>query len=739
MRYNYSEYIVSFCQGENVAKNIDSILQLASLGLRIHPLLAKNKVPIIKAWQEKATCDEAMIHKWSATHPDCNWGMATGSASGVFVVDLDPKSGGDKSWRKLLKDHPCPNTPCVITGSGGSHLYFRYPKNSDIRNSASKVGKGIDVRGEGGQVVIPPSTHPNGTLYKWKESPFDIKFAKAPRWLLDLISTMQGDNGSTAIGDKMEKGTRNSQIYHQSLHLARQGALQEITVGVMKAWCKSTGETDMPAGEIEATVASAYKYHAEEDKKVEATADIELSDTGNAQRLLNTFSDKVLYTPSIGWHIWDDRHWGYDDESLKTTKLAMDTITVMKGEVQDQIAAAVDLTKVKSLYRMLNWAITSHNVGRLKAMTDASKSFPQMVRAHDQLDCAGTDFLLNLTNGTLDMRTGILAPHDPRQYITRLVPHAYDPKAKCPTWLQTLRLAFYGDQELIDYFQRAIGYSLSAALSEQCFFICWGESGNNGKSTLMEAIQRILGPDYATMVDARVVASRDKDNHVLSSLAMLNKVRIVSINEVAETAVLDEELIKQLTGGDTLQAKKLYMDPFTYKPVFKIWLRANNRPTVRGTGEAFWRRVKLIPFVHPIPLEKRRPRHEIDALLTSEAGGILAWAVRGFQTWYKTGLQDPEEVRVAAAEYRNASDIVNQFFEECLLENEKASVSRQTLYYAFREWSRDQGLRYTMTASRFAKRLNVKLNQVERAKEKGVPVWTGIELNDNAKHNYSGF
>lgn len=722
-----------------MTRNIDDVLQLAELGLRIHPLIARNKVPIVKQWQEKATVDPAMIRQWAAIHKDCNWGIATGVDSKVFVVDIDPKSGGDKSWKKLVKEHPIPETVEVRTGSGGTHLYFAYPKSADVRNSASKVGKGVDIRGEGGQVAIPPSIHPNGTAYTWIHSPHDVKFAKAPKWLLDMIEAKQGNDDNAAIGDKMEKGTRNNQIYHQALFLARQGALMEIAVAAMKAWCKSTGEEDISDDEIEQTVASAFKYHAEEDKKVHAVAEIELSDVGNAERLFSNSGNNVVYVPAIGWHVWDEKHWGYDVEDLKAIKLAIDTMGEMKREVQDQLSASADLTQAKALYKMLNWAISSHNLGRLNSMIGAAKSLPQLVKDNAELDGPDTQFLLNFNNGTLDMRSGELMSHDPKQYITRLIHYNYNPKAKCPTWLKTLELAFGGNKELIDYFQRAIGYSMSAAMSEQCFFICWGESGNNGKSTLMETIHRIVGSDYATMVDARVVASRDKDNHVLSSLAMLNKVRIVSINEVAETAVLDEELIKQLTGGDTLQAKKLYMDPFTYEPVFKIWLRANNKPTVRGTGEAFWRRVKLIPFLHPIPAEKRKPRHVIDALLMKEAEGIIAWMVRGFRDWYDNGgLRDPEDVKLAGTSYRESSDLVAQFFEECVEQSKdnKASISRQVLYMTFKEWSNDQGLRWPMTAKKFGIRVMTRLDQYERTRQKGVPVWMGIQLTENAKMNY---
>ena len=716
-------------------RNIDDILALADLGFRIHPLITKNKVPIIKAWQIKASTDPAMIRQWNSIHKDCNWGVATGGESGIFVVDLDIKAGGLKSWTKITKDKDLPETAVVLTGGGGKHLYYKYPKNVEIRNSASKVGKGIDIRGDGGQVVIPPSIHPNGTPYAWETPP--NKIAKPPKWLLDLINDAQGEDEDTAIGDKMEKGTRNNQIYHQALFLARQGALQEVAVAAMITWCESTGEDDISEDEIRQTVDSAYKYHVREKYKSASTTEIELSDVGNAQRLLMASGSKIIYVPSIGWHIWDDKHWGYDIEDLDIKKAAVDAMEAMKLDIGEQIKSTTDRQKATVLFKMYNWAIGSHSAGKINSMVEVAKVFPQIVKSQDELDDANTTFLVNFNNGTLDMRDGKLTKHDPSQLITRLIRHNYNPKAKCPEWIGTLKLAFNENKNLINYFQRALGYSLSASLSEQCFFICWGEKGNNGKSTMLGAVERILGTDYAAMSDAAVISSKDKNNHVLSSLAALNKVRMVSINEIAENAVLDEELIKQLTGGDTLQAKFLYREPFTYKPSFKIWMRANNKPTVRGTGEAFWRRVKLIPFIESIPEEKRKNRDIIDAALHAEAEGILAWMVKGFQEWFKNGLQDPEEVKAAGVSYREQSDIVSQFMSECVETDSNQNTSRQELYGVFREWSRDQGLRYTMTQEKFSRRVSMITGQMDRIREGQVSVWINLELTSNAKANYS--
>lgn len=719
---------------------LDQVLELASMGLRVHPLLPKNKVPVVKQWQQKATTVERTIRVWAVTNKGCNWGVATGEESGVFVVDVDSKKGGLKAWKRLVQKNSLPKTVTCRTGSGGLHVYFKYSKGMDIRNSVSSIAAGIDVRGNGGQVVVPPSTHPNGVNYEWVSglSPQDVSFARAPKWLLAAIMRAQQspETGTVAIGEPIVQGTRNDEIYHQALYLARQGAVEELTSTAMLEWCRTVRER-VDESEVRATVASAYKYVADEKSRKKVSDEVELSDSGNAQRLVGTSGSIIRYIPSLGWHTWDDRRWGRDPEDLVMLRLALEAVDTFKQEIVETLKSTTDRARASALMRMVNWAVSSHNIGRLTAAVSVAKAFPEVVRQVSDMDNDTTVFLLNTLNGTLDLRTGELLPHNPSQYITRLLPHNYNPKAKCPTWMQSLDLAFNGDRSMIAFFQRAIGYSLSAALSEQCFFICWGESGNNGKSTLLETVQRVLGPDYAAMTDARVISSRDKDNHVFSSLAALLNTRMVSINEIGDSAVLDEELIKQLTGGDTLQAKMLYREPFTYRPTFKIWMRANNKPIVRGTSESFWRRVKLIPFIHPIPPNKRRPRHEVDAELTAESEGILAWAVTGFMDWYKNGgLRDPQPVVAASQEYRESSDVVAQFMSECVETDPKASVTRQVLYSTFRAWYEDQGMRFPMSAVKFSRRVADRLNQHTRMYESREPSWRGIRVSERVAMMY---
>lgn len=720
--------------------DMDQVYALADLGFRLHPLSARSKVPLVGDWTRKASTDREVIATWAKQFKDTNWGVATGLESGIFVVDIDPKNQGTQTWAAMLEGNKLPKTLEVVTGSLGTHLYFKYPTSIVVSNSS--IGKGIDIRGEGGNIVVPPSIHANGNTYLWKKgrTPDKAKIANAPSWLLKKIKEVTSQDFPSLIGSKIDKGARNNTIYHQSLLLARQGALFEFTLMTMKQWVKETKEFDMREGEIRATVESAYKYHDTETTKKKDLETIELSDVGNTKRLLNDFGDILKYAINFGYHTWDGMRWFYDKESLRVKQLAIKAMDNFRDETLEGMRTTTDQQALSALSKIYKWTIFSHNTAKLSSLIDLTKSYPQVATSLDSLDAESSMYLLNFNNGTLDLLTGTLRPHNREDLLTRKIEHDYDPKAKCPNWLKTLDLAFNHDKELIDYFKRAVGYSISGDTSEQCFFICWGSEGNNGKSTMLEAIQDILGNDYATISDAKVISSKETDNYVMGSLAKLNKIRFVSINEFGENAILDEELIKQLTGGDTLQAKILYQDPFAFKPIFKLWVRANAKPIVHGTGNAFWRRVKLIPFEHTIPPEHRKPRAVVDATLRKEAAGIIAWMIEGFHEW-KTegGLRDPQKVVNAAAVYRSESDSVNSFWEECIDSTPGKDLPKSILYSTFRDWSQTQGVKWIMTSDKFSRRVSTKLNQFDRARDaSGIAVWKGISLNKTAITSYGG-
>lgn len=700
------------------------IEQLIKLGYRVLPLAKGKKIPLIQQWTKHASCDAAVVEGWENQFPGCNWGVATGKGSGIVVIDIDPRHGGDIQWKRLTMGKQI-NTATCKTGGGGEHYYFAMPENVLINNAVLSAYQGIDIRGEGGQVVIPPSIHESGSRYAWLKPPWQTKPAPLPDWLLQIILNV---NAGQTVGESMIGGQRNNSIFHQALMLARQGALAEFTVSAMKLWRDQSDEKDLTDSEIERTVDSAYK-RADSERAARHAHSIERTDSDNADRLVRLYGDKVRYAPGFGWLVWDGKYWAPDEDDAKIITSATESMLMLRDEALEEAKTPENF---KTALAKAQWAMNSLNAGRLHSAVELAHTREQIRVSMTELDSKPTKFLLNVKNGIVDLRTGTLTSHDPRKMITKYIDVEYDPKAECPFWEHTLELAFSGNTELTSYMKRAIGYSLTGSVSEQCLFICWGEQGNNGKSTILETLQNLLGP-YAQMSDMKVITSAETDNRVASSLAKLPGVRLVSMNEAEENQRLSEALIKQLTGGDTLQACKKFKEPFEFSPIFKLWIRTNEKPIIRGMSDAIWRRIRLIPFEKPIPKEHRLSRDTVDEALHSEISGILNWCIQGAIEWGNGGLKDPDIVTAATAGYRTEMDIIQAFFDECVTEKPDSHVARSDLYQTFTRWAKENGVRFIMTSDAFGKRVGKRLNITERTKHRGQYVWMGISLTEFAQ------
>lgn len=708
----------------------ENIQKLISLNYRVLPLAKGRKVPLISNWTSKATSDEGTVQAWEDSFPGCNWGLATGRGSGVIVIDIDPRHGGDIQWKRLTLNKKIDTVVCR-TGGGGEHYYFTVPADMAITNASIPGYAGIDVRGENGQVVIPPSVHANGTAYEWVagHAPWDKQPEKLPRWLHQAMTAGSPDDAGH-LGEAMERGNRNNSIFHQALLLARQEAPMEFALTTMKTWRDTSGASDIPDEEIERTVESAYK-RGEQERAARSKSSQRWNDSENADRIVKLYGDRIRYTPGFGWLVWNERFWVPDDEDARIINLATESMLMLRDEALEESKVPENF---KAAVAKAQWAMNSLNIGRLRAAVSLASTRPSIRVTMGDLDNRDTKFLLNVRNGVIDLRTGELTPHDSSLMITKYIDVDYNPDAKYKFWTRTLELAFDNNQHLVDYMKRAVGYSLTGSTAEQCLFICWGEQGNNGKSTILETLQALLGP-YSQMSDMKVITSPDMDNRVSSSLAKLPGVRLVSMNEADENQKLSEALVKQITGGDTLQACKKFKEPFEFSPVFKLWIRTNEKPVIRGMSDAIWRRIKLIPFIKPIPAENRKSRDYVDDMLTAEKEGILAWCIQGAKEWIDGGLKDPEEVTAATAGYRTEMDIIQTFYDECMLEKPNSVVPRSELYQVFSRWCRDNGVRYIMSSDAFGKRMGKKLQQPDRTKVRGQYVWTGVTLSESASNS----
>ncbi len=455
-----------------------------------------------------------------------------------------------------------------------------------------------------------------------------------------------------------------------------------------------------------------------QESKVPVPQRFTLTDDGNAERLAHHHGGQILFCFEKGWMSWQGTHWELDRRG-KVQQLAVDTVRAIPDEAHE----IVDVEQVKHI---LNWARGSLNHARIKAMVASAQTkepFPTVIEDFDRHPDE-----LNLVNGTLDLRTGNLQEHRREDLITMVAPVSFDANAQCPTWRAFLDRVLLGDGELIRFAQKAVGYSLSGSTDEECLFILHG-TGANGKSTFIETIAALLG-DYALQTPTETLMARRPDAPT-NDLARLRSARFVSAAETEENRGLAESKVKAMTGGDRVTARFLHREFFEFTPEFKVWVSCNHRPSVRGTDDAIWRRIRLIPFQAQIPPGEQDPTLKgPSGKLRAEHSGILTWAHKGYLMWKDEGLAAPQAVRDATQAYRSDMDVLGAFINECCIVGEAYNVRSGSLYETYKSWCEENGERPLTQKS-----LGMKLEERGFAKAKVRGNWErkGIGLLDETR------
>jgi len=451
------------------------------------------------------------------------------------------------------------------------------------------------------------------------------------------------------------------------------------------------------------------------------------TDLGNAECLVEMEGEDIRFCFEWGtWLCWDGRRWAKDKtgEIYRHAKRTVRSMYAAAAEVEDD-----------SLRRSLSaWARKSEsrsNLSNMIALAQSEKNIPVLI---DQLD--RDPWLLCCENGTIDLRTGLLRPHERFDMITKLIPVKYDPEAECPVFLAFLERVI-PDPAVREFLQRGVGYSLTGSVSAQCLFFLFGK-GANGKSTFVNVLLALLG-DYAMQAAPDILMSSDKQRQgPCPEIAGLVGARFVATSEVDEGRRLAEGLVKQITGGEPIRARFLHQDYFEFMPTHKLWFSANHKPVIRGGDEGIWRRIKLVPFNVTIPKEERDP--DLVNKLTAELPGILAWAVRGCMAWNGTeegsGLTEPAAIQAATDEYRSEMDVLSAFLTDCCVLHPTVTVIGAELYAAYVKWAEDNGDK-PIGKKQFGSRLQEghRITPAVNLGPKHARGWTGIALRSNHVDN----
>lgn len=450
--------------------------------------------------------------------------------------------------------------------------------------------------------------------------------------------------------------------------------------------------------------ASAAEHDTEPDTRP-------LTETGNAERLVDQYGQDIRFCHPWGaWMHWDGQRWKRD----QTGTVRAWAKKVVRS-IFDEVSKAETADERDAIYKFAKGSERSAARAAMVKLAEVEPGIPILPEEMDR-----DPYLLNVLNGTVDLRTGELRPHDKADNITKLAPVYFDAEAECPTFLTFLDRVL-PDLEVRRFLRRITGYGMTGITSEQCLAFFYGQ-GANGKSTFLDTIQELLG-DYAQTAAPDLLVSRGGDRHP-TELADLFGARWVSSIEVDEGKRLAETLVKQMTGGDKMKARFMRTDFFQWSPTHKLFLAANHKPEIRGTDYAIWRRIRMVPFTVTIPVEERDGK--LGSKLLAELPGILNWAIAGCLEWQQHGLGIPEAIREATEEYRQEQDILGQFIEEhCVLDGQ-AFVNSGALFKVYTAWCEGNGSR-PITTQAFGRRLAERGLRPDRGRD-GKRIWTGLRL-----------
>ena len=454
-----------------------------------------------------------------------------------------------------------------------------------------------------------------------------------------------------------------------------------------------------------------------------------VSAPGNAERGIARWADDVRHVPELApttrlgqWMLWSGRYW-QPDLALRVQELAKETVRSIALETpQMEKKTDKEGKKVDGKNLTAEWASKSETAGRIKAMTELAISDGAIEARGSEFD--QRPYLLNVVNGTIDLETHPLRPAERSDYLTQCAPVAYDPEATCPTWDQFLFQCMDGKQHLVEWHQTWAGYSLTGDVSEQKLIIHFGE-GANGKSTYLEVLQQLMG-SYAQAASpaAFMQPDRERGDTPNPALFALRGARAVQALETNERQELNMAMVKAVTGGDKISVRNLHCAPIEYRPQFKLALATNQLPRIEDRDYGAWRR--LLASRWPVTFgQSDAPKidpHLRDKLLL-ELPGILNWALAGCARWLESGLQLPAEVTVDTAIYKEESDDLLLFIEECLVMDADEGIAQSDMYDVYLAWD-------TSSRPLGKRRFNNKLARpgVTRHKSMGNRSWRGCKF-----------
>jgi putative DNA primase/helicase len=668
--------------------------------------LSPGKHAIYDRWQEVATCDpQAVAHWWrpspegaviDAWYPRANIGLVTGAGSGIWVLDEDTYAGGEQQLGAYERRHgELPRTRIHHTPRGGQHWIWAHP-GFPVRNSARKrLGAGLDVRGENGLIIAPPSLTADGA-YEIASPAHDTDPAQAPGWLLALLrEENERQAGETVPGTEPAAGTpwarryvqagveaeaarlraapagqRNNTLNEAAFSLGTLGGAELLDEGT--AW-QALSEAALAAGlgleETRASFRSGWRAGIREPRQVQWNVIGEgggwpqrpFTEFGNAERMVDHFADVLRWCPERRvWMVYRSGCW---QPEFAETGLWYAQAMIRRLETTEATAYAEEPDVIEGedpgpspRQLFITWARKQHSRKAVTAAADLCRGLAPMRISITTFDADAS--LLNHRGGVTSLRTGEEAPHDPELRMTMQATGTRNPGAPRERWDRFLARV-QPDPIMRAYLQRVMGYTASGEMGEQVMFLHHGE-GANGKSVFHAVCSAVLGT-YSQAVPVETLIASRSEGRVPNDVARMQGKRYLLASETKAGRHLDEQIVKQLTGGETIAARFMRAEFFEFQPTGKIHLTTNH--LLRLTDDkATWRRLHLIPWSVTIP-ESEWDLRLAEKIIAEESAGVLDWITAGAMAWYSGRLGMPEPARAAKESYRREESFTERILE----------------------------------------------------------------------------
>lgn len=444
-------------------------------------------------------------------------------------------------------------------------------------------------------------------------------------------------------------------------------------------------------------------------------------ESGMAELFSECYQHETRYCPETKcWFTYSDGAWRRDVGSLQVAEKIKEFCRLM-------VLYCGEITNEEHRIKYMKFlSKTGDRRFRDRLMKDAASIIPIAAKAFD-----ANPYLINCLNGTFDLEKMEFREHNWEDFLTMQTNFNYTLQdVICARWEKFVTEVTCNDKDKADYLQKALGYSMLGVANEECMFILHGKTTRNGKSTMLSAIHHLLG-DYASVSPVSIICKPERSRNAEAAnpmMASLKGKRFVTMAESNQYGRLDEETIKQLTGGEEIKARNLYEAATTFLPQFTLWLSCNDLPSVNDKSLFASDRVRVIEFNRHFTEAEQDKNLKSEFQTQAAMQGIFTWLVTGYFKYKRFGLKMSEEMTKVVRQYEKDNDLVLQFLEEKCERVVDVATRAKSLYDAYKIWCKSNGY-FICSAKRFNADMEVHPEwHGGKVVRQGYPSYQGIRL-----------